>query len=95
MHDMAEHTSTLLSLIGALVSVVGVMIWKKLNTIESKMELYSSLHYQCREELPQKFIGKDEFREHKHDFKTWQEGRREIWEALNGHSHDENGKVIR
>ena len=49
----------------------------------------------CREELPQKFATKEEFREHKLEFKDWKEGRGEIWEALNNHSHNEKGRVIR
>lgn len=95
MHDLAEHTSTLLSLIGALVSVVGIMVWKKLNSIEGKVEQYTFLHSRCREELPLKFATKEELKENKHDFREWQIGRKEIWEAINGHAHDENGKVVR
>jgi hypothetical protein len=95
MHDMAEHVGSLLSVIGALLSVVGIMVWKKLNSIESKMEQYAVMHFKCREELPEKFVIKEEFKEHKHDFKEWQNSRREIWEAINNHTHEENGKVIR
>jgi hypothetical protein len=95
MHDMAEHVSSILSLVSALATVIGVMIWKKLNGIEDKVDQYSVLHFRCREELPLKFATKEELKDHKHEFKDWQNSRRELWEALNGHSHDNNGKVIR
>jgi hypothetical protein len=91
----STETSLLLSIIGALVSVVGIMVWKKLNTIEEKVDQNAAMHHKCREELPQKFATKEELREHKAEFKDWKEGRGEIWEALNNHSHDEKGRVIR
>lgn len=89
------ETSLLLSIIGALVSVVGIMVWKKLNTIEEKVDQNAAMHHKCREELPQKFATKEELREHKAEFKDWKDGRGEIWEALNNHSHDKKGRVIR
>jgi hypothetical protein len=42
--------SLLLSIIGALVSVVGIMVWKKLNTIEAKVDQNAAMHHKCREE---------------------------------------------
>ncbi len=31
----------------------------------------------------------------KNDFKEWKEGRTPIWDAINTHSHDKEGAVIR
>jgi hypothetical protein len=60
----------------------------QLNTIKEKVDQNAAMHHKYREELPQKFVKKD-------DSKEWRTGRDEIWEALNNHSHDEKGRVIR
>ena len=88
-------TGIRLSIIGALVSVVGIMVWKKLNTIEEKVDLNAAMHHKRRKSCLKKFATKEELKEHKLEFKDWKEGRGEIWEALNNHSHDEKGRVIR
>jgi hypothetical protein len=59
------ETGLLLSIIGNLVSVVGIMVWKKLNTIEEKVDQNAAMHHKCREELPQKSATKEELKEHK------------------------------
>ena len=63
--NLYRETSLLLSIIGALVSVVGIMVWKKRNTIEGKVDQNAAMHHKCREELPQKFATKGELKEHK------------------------------
>jgi hypothetical protein len=65
----------------------------QLHTIQEKVDQNAAMHHKCREELPQKFATQEEFKEHRHKFKDWKEGRDEIWEALNNHSHDEKGRV--
>lgn len=102
MHDLAEHTGTLLCLIGALValsgsllSAIGYLIWAKLVCIEEKVDQSHALHSRCREELPVRFATKEELKDHQHDFKKWQEGRDDLWDALNDHQHDANGRVVR
>jgi hypothetical protein len=75
--------------------MTGIMVWKKLNTIEEKVDINAARHHKCREELLQKFATKEELKDHKAEFKDWKKGRAEIWEALNNHSHDEKGLVIK
>ncbi len=36
------------------------MVWKKLNTIEEKVDQNAAMHHKCREELPQKFATKED-----------------------------------
>jgi len=95
MHDMAEHTSSLISIIGVLVSVVGFLVWRSLVRIETKLDENCAVQTRCQKELPEKYATKDELREHKHEFKDWKEGRDELWGAINHHTHDEKGRVIR
>ena len=94
MHCIVE-TGTLLAIIGGLVSLAGFLIWNTLIRIEKKVNDHCVIQQQCREQLPEKFVSKEEFKEHRHEFKDWKEGRDEIWEALNSHSHHEKGRVIR
>lgn len=95
MHDLAEHTNTLLSIIGALFTLIGFLIWNKLKSIERMIESYAIHQAKCQAELPLRYVLKEELKEHTQDFKQWQFGRNEIWAAINKHEHDPNGKVIR
>ena len=94
MHNILE-TATLLAIIGALISLAGFLIWNTLIRIEKKVDQHCAVQQKCREELPEKFVKREELKEHKYEFKEWQEGRDEIWEAINYHSHDSSGRVIR
>lgn len=89
------ETGTLLAIIGGLISLAGFLIWNTLIRIEKKVEDQCVVQQKCREELPERFVKRDELKEHKCEFKEWQDGREEIWEAINYHSHDSAGRVIR
>ncbi len=94
MHNLME-TGTLLAIIGALVSLAGFLVWNTLIRIEKKVDENCAVQRKCREELPEKFVKKEELKEHKCEFKACQEGRDEIWEAINKHAHDKGGRVVR
>ena len=83
------------AIIGGLVSLAGFLVWNTLVRIEKKVDDHTVVQQKCREELPEKFVKRDELKEHRCEFKEWQEGRDEIWEAINKHSHDAGGRVIR
>lgn len=55
MQDLAEHMGLLLTIIGTLVSVVGMLVWKKLNAIEWQVSKSIEQHHVCREALPKEY----------------------------------------
>lgn len=56
---LAEHVDVLVGAIGFLINILGYMIWKKLNTIESQLERRHQEHIVCREELPRLYAKAD------------------------------------
>jgi len=83
--DLAEHVGALVSLLALFAGVSALLLWRMLTRLEKKIdELYQ--HFgDCREELGERFLGRYE-----HDVEH-----QSLWEALNYHSHDFRGRVVR
>lgn len=64
MHSIIE-TGTLLAIIGGLVSLAGFLVWNTLIRIEKNVEHHCAVQQKCREELPEKFMKREELKEHK------------------------------
>jgi len=81
--DLSEHVSSLVTLVGLFATVIAVLFWRMLTRMENKIDEIQDLHSLC----------KDEFVSQK-DFEIWQVGRGPLWDRINHHGHDRNGKVI-
>jgi hypothetical protein len=86
--DVKQYIDILTTIIGGLVSLVGFLVWRMLHRIEQKLEEVHSMTHSCRESLPERFITRSEQRHYKDEFEK-------IWEVINYHEHDEDGRVIR
>jgi hypothetical protein len=86
--DIKEYVSLLMTIIGGLISLVGFFVWRILHRIETKLEELHTMSHICRESLPEKFITRNEHSQFRQEFEK-------IWEAVNYHEHDPDGRVIR
>jgi hypothetical protein len=82
-----EFTNALLTLLGVTVTVAGVLFWRMLTRMEEKIDQWWKEHMDCRERQGQLFVTRGEFKE-------WKEGRKELWERINKHTHTSNGRVV-
>ncbi len=84
----AEQLNTLLlSLLGILGTVAGILFWRMITKMDSKIDGWFQEHLECRERQLKEFV-KDK------DFQDWKGSRNELWKRINRHSHDEQGRVV-
>ena len=81
-------TDLLWYLVVVLVAGGIVETLRRLSRIEQKQDEQSEIHSNCRATL----LSKNDFKEWTIQ---WSKGREEIWNAINHHDHDTNGKVFR
>jgi hypothetical protein len=86
--EIKEYVNILITIIGGLISVVGFLAWRILRRIEEKLEQLHLLAHNCRESLPERFMTRNEHGQFQIEFNN-------IWEAINYHAHDHQGRVIR
>lgn len=86
---MTELHNILIVLVGAGWTVAGIIFWwtfrSALTRIEKKVEGQQIIQAKCKEELPEKYVMS----------KDYDPDNAEIWTAINHHSHDTEGRVIR
>lgn len=83
--DLQEHTTVLVALIGVFAGLTGFLFWRILSRLEAKLDALYNLARSCRESLPERFVGRDEYEREVVD----------LWKALNRHDHDQKGRVVR
>jgi hypothetical protein len=83
--DLGEHAGALVSLLAVFAGVSGLLLWRMLLRMEKKLDELSQHFCTCREELGQRFVGRFEHEVEHHG----------LWEAVNYHSHDLRGRVVR
>jgi hypothetical protein len=84
-HDLGEHVGTLVTLLGVFAGVSALLLWRLLVRLERKLDELSEHFCACREELAERFVSRFEHEVEHHG----------LWEALNYHSHDLRGRVVR
>jgi hypothetical protein len=84
-HDLAEHVGTLVTLLGVFAGVSALLLWRLLVRLERKLDELAEHFCACREELGERFVSRFEHEVEHHG----------LWEALNYHSHDLRGRVVR
>jgi hypothetical protein len=85
--DIKDYIHILMTIIGGLISVVGFLAWRILHRIEEKLEELHQMTHSCRESLPERFLTRSEHGQYKIEFEK-------IWNAINYHEHDPNGRVM-
>jgi hypothetical protein len=83
--DLSEHVGALVSLLALFAGVSGFLVWRMLVRMEKKLDELSHHFFSCREELGDRFVPRFEHEVEHHG----------MWEALNYHSHDMRGRVVR
>jgi hypothetical protein len=83
--DLSEHVGVLVSLVALFAGVSGMLLWRMLVRMEKKLDDLARHSFSCREELAERFVARFEHEvEHQG-----------LWEAINYHSHDLRGRVVR
>jgi hypothetical protein len=83
--DLSEHVGVLVSLVALFAGVSGMLLWRMLVRMEKKLDELARHSFSCREELAERFVARFEHEvEHQG-----------LWEAINYHSHDLRGRVVR
>ena len=83
--DLSEHIGMLVSLMALFAGVSGMLLWRMLVRMEKKLDELTRHSFHCREELAERFVARFEHEvEHQG-----------VWEAINYHSHDLRGRVVR
>lgn len=80
-------TNILLSFLGVLATVAGVVFWRMITRMEKKIDDWFQQHLECRERQAKEFV-------HRLEFEDWKKGRDGIWKRVHGHKHDPEGRVI-
>jgi hypothetical protein len=83
--DLSEHVGVLVSLLGLFAGVSAMLLWRMLVRMEKKLDELASHFCTCREELAERFVPRIEHEVEHHG----------LWEAINYHSHDLRGRVVR
>jgi len=82
-----DLTNFLLAVLGLMASVAGVLFWRMMTRMEEKIDQWWKEHMECRQHQLENFVRRDEFQE-------WKQGRKDLWERINKHTHAPNGSVI-
>jgi hypothetical protein len=83
--DLSAHVGTLVSLLGIFAGVSAMLLWRMLVRMEKKLDDLANHTFTCRQELGERFVPRFEHEVEHHG----------MWEALNYHSHDMRGRVVR
>lgn len=83
--DLGEHVGTLVTLLGIFAGVSGLLLWRMLVRMERKLDDLAQHFFACREELPERFVSR-------YEHEAEHQG---LWEALNYHEHNFQGRVVR
>jgi hypothetical protein len=83
--DLSEHVGVLVSLLGLFAGVSAMLVWRMLVRMEKKLDDLAHHFCTCREELAERFVPRIEHEVEHHG----------LWEAINYHSHDLRGRVVR
>jgi hypothetical protein len=81
--DLAEHISSVITILGILAAIIAALFWRMLTRMENKIDEIQDLRVICKDE----FVSKKEFGD-------WQISRGPLWDRLNHHKHDAKGKVV-
>jgi len=73
------------ALVGVFAGLSGFLFWRMLVRMEKKLDQLNEATQYCRAKLAERFLGREEFRNEKDD----------LWGALNAHSHNTQGRVVR
>jgi hypothetical protein len=83
--DLSVHVGTLVSLLAIFAGVSAMLVWRMLVRMEKKLDDLAKYSNTCRQELGERFVARFEHEvEHQG-----------LWEALNYHSHNMRGRVVR
>jgi hypothetical protein len=82
--SIAEHWDVLWVVVCGLFGVVVFLIWQTIRRIERAIESI----FACLREMSEKYVSDK-------DFTEWKSGRVDIWSAINKHTHDTKGRVVR
>jgi len=80
----AAITPILLSLLGLVATAAGVFFWRMLTRMEDKIDRWWEEYLACRQYMEEIFVRKED----------WKEERSELWNRVNAHKHDPNGRVV-
>lgn len=83
--DLAEHTGSLVALLSVFAGISGFLMWRMFSRVERKLDEVLRLCCECQRETAERFLPKEEFRDE----------RDALWSALNSHSHNSDGRVVR
>jgi hypothetical protein len=83
--DLAEHLGALLALLGIFAGLSGFLFWRMLVRMEKKLDQLHEATFRCQSELTDRFVRRPEF----------QKEREDLWGAVNAHSHNSDGRVVR
>lgn len=82
--DVTSHINALVSVLVSAIGLVLFLFWRMFTAIQKKLDEICKAHAN----LPKEYVGKEEFGE-------WKSGRKDIWDVVNKHSHDPQGRVVR
>ncbi len=83
--DLAEHLGALLALLGVFAGLSGFLFWRMLVRMEKKLDQLHEATFKCQAGLAERFVRREEFQKEKED----------LWGAVNTHSHNSAGRVVR
>jgi hypothetical protein len=83
--DLAEHTGSLVALLGLFAGISGFLMWRMFSRVERKLDEVLQFCCECQRETAERFVPKKEYREE----------RDALWGAVNSHSHSREGRVVR
>jgi hypothetical protein len=83
--DLSEHVGALVTLLGLFAGVSGMLVWRMMVRMEKKLDDLASHVFTCRKEVAERFVPRFEHEVEHHG----------LWEAVNYHSHDMRGRVVR
>ena len=83
--DLGQHLGAVLALLGIFASLSGFLFWRMLVRMEKKLDQLHDATFRCQAGLSDRFLGRAEFRKEKED----------LWGAVNTHSHNSSGRVVR
>lgn len=84
-HDLAEHVTALVTLLGLFAGISALLLWRMLVRMERKIDELAQHFSLCREELAERFVSRFDY----------EADRQDLWEALSYHDHDLQGRGVR
>lgn len=83
--DLAEHLGVLVALLGVFAGLSGSLFWRMLVRMERKLDQLHEATFRCQAGLAERFVQRLEFLREKED----------LWNAINSHAHNADGRVVR